>query len=381
MLADVRTQVELLLDGNERRDTLSAFNVLAARAGVDLGATPATARSVRELFAAVSPAALGVSAKRYANIRSLIVRAVDRFGMKRTRLTSRVPLAPEWEALLARVENATYRQGVKRLAHYCSAMGIPPDEVRSGHLVGLHDGARGRVHDQAPAQGHQAHDRHVEPLRADGARLARGGARLALRRRSRTRFRSSGFPESFRADVARWIERVSPAEPARSRSADPGAEAGHDQELRRLLPPLRLGAGAAEHPRRWTRSPASRSSSRAATSRKACGTSCRPTCSAGDAVHRQRLPDRAEAQPCGAPLRSCRCGDAEGDRPPLPPPRPERAAGDGPAQPRPARPVRRRRERPEAPGLPGGGGGAGAAQGERRPAARGASSARSRSRC
>ena len=32
MLADVRTQVELMLAGNERRDTLSAFNVLAARA-------------------------------------------------------------------------------------------------------------------------------------------------------------------------------------------------------------------------------------------------------------------------------------------------------------------------------------------------------------
>ena len=184
MLADVRTQVELMLAGNERRDTLSAFNVLAARSPVDLGATPATARSVRELFAAVSPAALGVSAKRYANIRSLIVRAVDRFGMKRTRLTSRVPLAPEWEELLSRVENATYRQGVKRLAHYCSAMGIPPEEVRSEPSPRPARGARGRVHDQAPAQGHQAHDRHVEPLRPDGARLARDRARLALRLRA-----------------------------------------------------------------------------------------------------------------------------------------------------------------------------------------------------
>ena len=45
MLADVRTQVELMLAGNERRDTLSAFNVLAARGPVDLGATPATARA------------------------------------------------------------------------------------------------------------------------------------------------------------------------------------------------------------------------------------------------------------------------------------------------------------------------------------------------
>ena len=243
---------------------------------MDLGATPATARSVRELFAAVAPAALGVSAKRYANIRSLIVRAVDRFGMKRTRLTSRVPLAPEWEELLSRVENATYRQGVKRLAHYCSAMGIPPDEVRSGHLVGLHEALEAECMTKHPRKvikhtiamwNHFGRTVPAWPATVLASPFVSEPDTLPLER----------FPESFRADVARWMERMSAAGPARSRGADPGAEAGHHQELRRLLPPLRLGAGAAEHPRRWTRSPASRSSSRAATSRKACGTSCRPT--------------------------------------------------------------------------------------------------------
>ena len=47
----------LLLEGNERRDTLSAFNVLQARAGIDLDATPATARAVRELFDCCGPPA------------------------------------------------------------------------------------------------------------------------------------------------------------------------------------------------------------------------------------------------------------------------------------------------------------------------------------
>jgi hypothetical protein len=94
---------------------------------------------VREVFGACSNRVLGVSPKRYANIRSLVTRAVDRFGMKRTRLTSRVPLTEAWQRLLSGVENVAYRQGIKRLAHYCSAMGIRPDEVRSDHLVGLHD--------------------------------------------------------------------------------------------------------------------------------------------------------------------------------------------------------------------------------------------------
>ena len=55
MLADVRAQAELLWEGNARRDVLSAFNVLQTRAGIDLGATPAAARGVRELFDSLTP--------------------------------------------------------------------------------------------------------------------------------------------------------------------------------------------------------------------------------------------------------------------------------------------------------------------------------------
>ena len=181
-------------------------------APVDLGATPATARSVRELFAAVSPAALGVSAKRYANIRSLIVRAVDRFGMKRTRLTSRVPLAPEWEALLSRVENGTYRQGVKRLAHYCSAMGIPPDEVRSGHLLGLHEALEAECMTKHPRKvtkhtiamwNHFGRTVPAWPTTVLASPFASEPDTLPLER----------FSESFRADVARWVERMSQPDP------------------------------------------------------------------------------------------------------------------------------------------------------------------------
>src|SRR4051812_18233078 len=121
-LADVRDLSDGNLEGNLRRDTLSAFNVLQARAGIDLATRPASAPEVRSVFSVLSPANLGVSDKRYATLRSLIVRAVERFGMKRTRLTSRVPLSSEWTALFATVENRTYLQGIKRLAHYCSAL-------------------------------------------------------------------------------------------------------------------------------------------------------------------------------------------------------------------------------------------------------------------
>ena len=121
--------------------------------------------------------------------------------MKRTRLTSRVPLAPAWEELLSRVENATYRQGVKRLAHYCSAMGIPPDEVRSGHLLGLHEALEAECMTKHPRKV----IKHTIAMWNHFGRtvpgLARGRARLALRVRAGHVSRSRG---SRRASAPTW---------------------------------------------------------------------------------------------------------------------------------------------------------------------------------
>jgi hypothetical protein len=86
-LAHVRDKVAEHESGSARADTLSAFNVVASRGGIDLALTPASGPAVRRIFQNLGPTALGVSGKRYANIRSLVVRAVDEFGMRRRQLT------------------------------------------------------------------------------------------------------------------------------------------------------------------------------------------------------------------------------------------------------------------------------------------------------
>ena len=264
--------------------------------------------------------------------------------MKRTRLTSRVPLAPAWEELLARVENGRYRQGVKRLAHYCSAMGIPPEEVRSGHLLGLHEALEAECMTKHPRKvikhtiamwNHFGRTVPAWPAAVLASPFASEPDTLPLAR----------FPESFRADVARWMERMSQPDPLDPEAPIRALKPATIDELHRLLPPLRLGAGAAGHPAARTRSPASRSSSRAATSRKACGTSCRPRARAGDPSTAMAF---RIARKLGHVARHYVRVDAATQKEidlALPPARPERAAGDGPAQPRPARAVRRSRER------------------------------------
>lgn len=138
-VADVIARAEVELEGSALRDTRSAFQCLISKLDLDPETTPATLRALREILGALTPGLLGVSEKRLANIRSLVTRAVERFGMSRSVLGRRVTLAPEWEALLARAEPQEYRHGLNRFASFCSATGIAPERVGIETLRYFHD--------------------------------------------------------------------------------------------------------------------------------------------------------------------------------------------------------------------------------------------------
>ena len=95
-LADVVKRADADLKSTARRDTASAFRSLAVRLDIDLREIPATAGAVRALVGDLTPGEFGVSSKRLANLRSLIVRAVERFGMRRQVVTRAVPLSKAW---------------------------------------------------------------------------------------------------------------------------------------------------------------------------------------------------------------------------------------------------------------------------------------------
>lgn len=137
-LADVLADCEATLTGSALRDTRSAFRFLADKCGVDLAATIARPQEIRQIFAPLSPARLGVGEKRLANIRSLISAAVVRFGMRRTCITREIPLDAAWRDLMARIPDRQHRWGLNRLACYCTVKGIEPVAVDAETLRVLH---------------------------------------------------------------------------------------------------------------------------------------------------------------------------------------------------------------------------------------------------
>lgn len=136
-LTDVLAACEADMAGTALRDTRSAFRFLETQAGIDPGATLARPEEIRRIFAGLSPALLGISEKRLANIRSLVGAAVRRFGMRRVRTTREIPLDATWTALLARITDRQHRWGLNRLACYCTVKGIAPRDVDRETLRGL----------------------------------------------------------------------------------------------------------------------------------------------------------------------------------------------------------------------------------------------------
>src|SRR3569832_357299 len=103
-LQDVRDSVARSPATSVRRDLLSALDTTAKIFGRDLTDTQACWRSIRLLFSSKTAGQAGLEPKRFANIRSDVLRAVRLFGDVVQPVTKRIPLSPEWKALLARIE-------------------------------------------------------------------------------------------------------------------------------------------------------------------------------------------------------------------------------------------------------------------------------------
>ena len=75
------------------------------------------------------PAAAGIAPPRWANIKSLVLKALAVTGCKVLPGRSLHPLTPAWAALDALLPDKYFRAALSRLMHYCSAQGIEPGDV------------------------------------------------------------------------------------------------------------------------------------------------------------------------------------------------------------------------------------------------------------
>jgi integrase len=213
-LADVKGLAEddKQLTAIQRRDLLSALNRVEDLFQTPLEKLEASPRQMRELFASKSPAQMNLSEKTFANIRSLVTKAVERYGQPSSPLTKRIPIAPSWQTLLDRIGTAFQRQALYRLATYSTVMGIAPEQVTPQTLLDLFEALEAEEGIKSPKS-------IIKNTIANWNRSARTVPDWPQRLLS-SPFKQepytlplSAFPDSFQQDVGLWRERMADPDP------------------------------------------------------------------------------------------------------------------------------------------------------------------------
>jgi integrase len=121
------------LPPTRRRDLRSAVNGVAGLFEQEPAAIPLDLPAIGARLAAVSPAAVGMTQKRFANIRSDFLAAVKTSGI--TVGTSVKPaLTSAWAGLFRHLSGRRAHIGLSRLARYASAHGLGPEGIND-HVV------------------------------------------------------------------------------------------------------------------------------------------------------------------------------------------------------------------------------------------------------
>jgi integrase len=132
------------LSETRRRDLRSAVKGVASLLGNAPDTIPLALDAIRNGLAAINPIAHGVTAKRFANIRSDFLAAVRTSGLIATTKLNK-GLSPSWARLFQALSVGRAQLGLSRLAHYASAQGIDPkeinDEVINCFINAIRDGS------------------------------------------------------------------------------------------------------------------------------------------------------------------------------------------------------------------------------------------------
>ena len=213
-LADLRkrAQADPALGSLARRDLISAIRRTEEWFSTGAEQIDATPPRLQKLFGSTSAKSLGVSEKTFANVRSLISKALRYYVAPDARVPYRVPLSSEWAALLSRIDVKFQRCGLNRLARYCSALNIAPREVNSATLQGLLEALEAEQIVKRPKD--ILYNTISNWNRS--LRTVKGWPQVRLSSPStpqRFSLPLGHFPASFQEDVARWCRRISSPDP------------------------------------------------------------------------------------------------------------------------------------------------------------------------
>jgi integrase len=205
-LAEVLLLIEADLDlsPTRRRDLASALRAIGKIAHQDLAAMPASFTHLRTLTAPHTAAGLGMSPKRWANVRAELAFALRRVGIAPRQRRLAVHLPEPWWSLRAGVRDEAIQRGLARFLAYCADHTIAPEAVDEGtfqsFLAWLEAGTLVpkplALHRRAIVQWNRAVTQVPGwPQRKIAVPCRTNHVRLPL----------ETFPASFHADVEAWL--------------------------------------------------------------------------------------------------------------------------------------------------------------------------------
>src|SRR5262245_16721008 len=114
---------------SRQRDLRSAVRRVAVLLGNEPAAIALEMGEISARLAVINPVAVGLTAKRLANIRSDFLAAVKASGVMPAKADRKSRLSPAWVDLFERLSGRRAHIGLSRLARYASAQSIAPKDI------------------------------------------------------------------------------------------------------------------------------------------------------------------------------------------------------------------------------------------------------------
>ncbi len=195
------------------RDLKSAIRSIARLIGRRPEELPANINWLHIRLRRVQPAEHDLSKKRFANIKSDALKALEMTGCSRERSDWLREPTPAWQTLFERIIDKHDQWKLTQLAQYCSALGIEPTDVTDQHIVGLQRALTEESFINRPEHVAINAAKTWNRLRQE----IEGWPDIELSRpplmREPWTLPLETFSQSFQDDVARWIERLRTPDP------------------------------------------------------------------------------------------------------------------------------------------------------------------------
>jgi hypothetical protein len=114
---------------SRKRDLRSAVASFARLVDKVPSLIPLDLAAIRHALDGAVPAQAGVSAKRWANLRSDLSAAIETSGLRPILKTAKLELAEPWKQVLDAVQDQRIRNGLSRFARWASLRGITPAQL------------------------------------------------------------------------------------------------------------------------------------------------------------------------------------------------------------------------------------------------------------